>query len=239
MGAVCSERSGRLRDAVGDGTGPSAPEARGLTRDCGLWARNGENRSSGRVTSGSTRLAISHEVPNARSATLSSKKVCPGIRASSAPSKRKLGSPRFVQDIHVYNLSMEPIHRQVLEAARRCAGDDGRFAVADVVRALPHLDAATVRTHVASRCCVNAPAHHASRHPYFRAVARGIYRLEAAFRHRARRRTRQTGWQDRVLAAVPSSVDPTLIAESLRLTPTERLEASRHAAMSLESMTRR
>ena len=143
------------------------------------------------------------------------------------------------QDIHVYNVGMEPIHRQVLEAARRCAADDGTFAVADVVRALLHLDAATVRTHVASRCCVNAPAHHASRYRYFRAVARGIYRLEASFRHRAGRRTRQTGWQDRVLAAVSSGVDSTLIAESLKLTPTGRLEASRHAAASLESMTRR
>jgi hypothetical protein len=30
-------------------------------------------------------------------------------------------------------------------------------------------------------------------------------------------------WDQRILAAVPSSIDPTLVTESLRLTPTERL----------------
>jgi hypothetical protein len=134
---------------------------------------------------------------------------------------------------------MGPIHQQVLEAACRSAAVDGTFGVADVVRALPHLDAATVRTHVASRCCVNAPAHHASRYRYFRAVARGRYRLDPSYRRGARGATRQIGWQDRVLAALPRSVDVTLIAESLKLTPTERLETARHAAASLESMTRR
>ena len=128
---------------------------------------------------------------------------------------------------------MTPVHSQVLEAARRVADRSHTFWLADLVRALPHLNAATVRTHVASRCCVNAPAHHQSRHRYFRAVGRGVYRIEPAVR---RRRTRSRGWQDRVLAAIDSGVDPTLIAESLRCTPTERLERMRRATASLEDV---
>jgi hypothetical protein len=108
---------------------------------------------------------------------------------------------------------------------------DWTFRIADVVKALPALNPGSVRTHVASRCCVNAPAHHQSRHRYFRAVGRGVYRIEPAAR---RRRTRSQGWQDRILAAIDSGVDPTLIAESLRWTPTERLERMRRAAVSLE-----
>ena len=30
----------------------------------------------------------------------------------------------------------------------------------EIVRALPHLDPGTVRTHIVSRCCVNAPKNH-------------------------------------------------------------------------------
>ena len=137
---------------------------------------------------------------------------------------------------------MEPIHLQVLEAAHRAAGRDWTFSIAEVARSLPHLDPATVRTHVASRCCVNAPPHHASRYAYFRAVARGTYRIEPAFRLRPRGtagRPRSQAWQDRLIAALPSSVDSTLVAESLKMTPTDRLETMRRAAVSLDAMTRR
>jgi hypothetical protein len=132
-----------------------------------------------------------------------------------------------------------PVREQVFDAARRLAGRDGTFRLRDVVAALPHLNPGTVRTHVASRCCVNAPAHHQTRWPYFRALGRGMYRLEhraraAAARHGHVRRLR--GWQDRIFAQLPSSIDPTLIASSLRLTPTERLERMRHAAVSLDEM---
>lgn len=124
------------------------------------------------------------------------------------------------------------LHEQVLDAALALADPrDWTFRIADVVAALPALNPGSVRTHVASRCCVNAPAHHQSRHRYFRAVGRGVYRIEPAVR---RRRTRSRGWQDRILATLESGVDPTLIAESLRWTPTERLEHMRLAAVSLE-----
>jgi hypothetical protein len=134
---------------------------------------------------------------------------------------------------------MEPIHAQVLSAACRIAGRDWTFSIAEIARALSHLNAATVRTHVASRCCVNAPSHHASRYRYFRSVARGAFRLEPAFRHGRLRGRRRPAWQDRLLAAMPRSIDSTQVAQSLTMNPTDRLETMRRAAKSLAAMTRR
>jgi hypothetical protein len=131
-----------------------------------------------------------------------------------------------------------PVHAQVLEAARRLADRAGTFRLRDLVAALPHLNPGTVRTHVASRCCVNAPAHHQTRWPYFHAVRRGIYRIESRVRRPAARRQRR-GWQDRILESGDTGIDPTLIAESLKWTPTERLERMRAAALSIEAMRSR
>jgi len=132
---------------------------------------------------------------------------------------------------------MEPIHEQVLTAANAVAASDRTFRIADVAAALSHLNAATVRTHVASRCCVNAPANHQSRYRYFRAVRRGVYRIEPAFR-RSRQRAKPAS-QDRILASIDSGVDSALIAASLAVPPTERIETMRRAALSLEAMRRR
>ena len=129
----------------------------------------------------------------------------------------------------------EPVYQQVLEAARRIADRQRTFRLRDVVAALPHLNPGTVRTHVASRCCVNAPAHHHTRWRYFRSLGQGRYRLEGRTASKLPR-GRLRGWQDRILDGVESGIDPTLIAASLRLTPTERLERMRQAAISLEEM---
>jgi predicted RNase H-like HicB family nuclease len=51
------------------------------------------------------------------------------------------------------------------------------FRLDEVVRALPHLNPRSVRTHIVSRCCVNAPRHHPHRWEYFRRVARGTYEI--------------------------------------------------------------
>ena len=71
------------------------------------------------------------------------------------------------------------IHEEILSAVRRlCAARRGwTFTPAEVVRALPHLNERSVRTHVVSRCCVNAPRHHAHRWPYFKRVRRGVYEI--------------------------------------------------------------
>lgn len=131
---------------------------------------------------------------------------------------------------------MSAVHEQVLEAARRLA--DRRswtFRIGDVVAALPWLNAGTVRTHVASRCSVNAPAHHQSRHPYFRSIGRGIYGIEPAFRRRHQPTRHRPAWDERILAQIPSGIDPTLIAEALAWSPTERIERMRAAAHSLQN----
>lgn len=76
------------------------------------------------------------------------------------------------------------IHERVLAAALSvCSARGGwTFRPSEVAAALPDLNLASVRTHVMSRCCVNAPSHHARRWPYFRRVRRGVYELLPAWR---------------------------------------------------------
>ena len=73
---------------------------------------------------------------------------------------------------------------EVLEAAQRIADGDWTFKLVEVVRELAHLNESTVRTHITSRCCVNAPSHHQHRWPYFRRVGRGVYQVEPDYRRR-------------------------------------------------------
>ena len=77
-----------------------------------------------------------------------------------------------------------PVQLEVLEAVRRICGERGgwTFTPLEIVRALPHLKAGSVRTHIVSRCCVNAPKHHLHRWAYFRRVGRGSYELLPAKR---------------------------------------------------------
>lgn len=77
------------------------------------------------------------------------------------------------------------IHHEILAAAQRiCVGKgEWTFAPVEVVAALPHLNARSVRTHITSRCCVNAPANHPHRLPYFLRVRRGTYEIREPFRH--------------------------------------------------------
>ena len=78
--------------------------------------------------------------------------------------------------------SNEPVQKQVLDAARRLRSEGKeRFTLAQIVAALPNLNSGTVRTHVSSRCCVNAPDNHQHRWPYFHRVRRGVYRLRDPF----------------------------------------------------------
>ena len=76
------------------------------------------------------------------------------------------------------------VHEEVLATAQRlCRARRSRqFAPAEVVRALPHLNESTVRTHIVSRCCVNAPRNHDHRLPYFRRLRRGVYEICKTYR---------------------------------------------------------
>ncbi len=76
------------------------------------------------------------------------------------------------------------IHDEVLRAAGRlCRERRGwTFTPAEVVRALPDLNESSVRTHIVSRCCVNAPKNHPHKWDYFRRVQRGVYEILPAYR---------------------------------------------------------
>ncbi len=76
------------------------------------------------------------------------------------------------------------IHDEVLASALRIVSGSGNetFTVAEVIEALPHLNERSIRTHVTSRCCVNAPKNHGSRLPYFRRVAHGTYKIEPNYK---------------------------------------------------------
>ena len=127
------------------------------------------------------------------------------------------------------------IRLAVLETARQLADESWTFRLADVVAALPHLNAGTVRTHVASRCCSNARRHHQSHYDYFRALGHGRYRLEPRHR-RTKLAAEPRGSQDRLIDTLGSGLDVTLVDRALQLTPTQRLEMMRQAARSLDGM---
>lgn len=83
-------------------------------------------------------------------------------------------------------------HDEILAAALRICAEKGswRFRPLEIVRALPHLNEATVRTHVSSRCCVNAPPNHPHRWDYFENVGRGLYEVRRPYRKKADARGR-------------------------------------------------
>ena len=75
------------------------------------------------------------------------------------------------------------IHEEILKTARRvCSKPNWTFSLNEIVCAMPHVNEGSVRTHVSSRCCVNAPSNHQSRWPYFRRLGRGVYEIQKAYR---------------------------------------------------------
>jgi predicted RNase H-like HicB family nuclease len=82
------------------------------------------------------------------------------------------------------NERARPVHEEVLHAVLRlCRARGGwTFTPEEIVRALPYLNESSVRTHIVSRCCVNAPKNHPHRWRYFRRVARGHYQVEPGYR---------------------------------------------------------
>ena len=75
------------------------------------------------------------------------------------------------------------VHEEVLLAANEIAGrSKGVFTIPQVLNALPNLNEQTVRTHIASRCCVNAPKNHPHRWGYFRRVGYGKYEVVPEYR---------------------------------------------------------
>lgn len=78
------------------------------------------------------------------------------------------------------------IHEDVLKAANLIASTrkDWTFSPLEIVRALPHLNESSVRTHVVSRCCVDAPKNHPHKWNYFRRTGRSEYQVVPEYRRR-------------------------------------------------------
>ena len=118
------------------------------------------------------------------------------------------------------------IHEAVLEAANRVSAiKGGRFRPLDIVNELPDLNWKTVRTHVVSRCCVNAPKNHLHKWPYFRRLARGVYEVMPEFQNRGRvaktgGAASQSSWDRQrraTIHAVVSRDEQTYVAECLEV----------------------
>jgi hypothetical protein len=63
-----------------------------------------------------------------------------------------------------------------------------------------------------------------------------MYRLQPRFHVKEKP---HPGWQDILITELGTGLDATQIVESLKLTPTERLESMRRAAASLEGLSSR
>jgi predicted RNase H-like HicB family nuclease len=76
------------------------------------------------------------------------------------------------------------IHEEVLRTAIRLCRERGNwtFKADEVVLRLPHLNESSVRTHIVSRCCVNAPKNHPHKWDYFERMQRGLYAIRRAYR---------------------------------------------------------
>jgi hypothetical protein len=74
-------------------------------------------------------------------------------------------------------------HKEVLSAAKSIIKAKGRneFRPEEVISYLKSQDTSykenTIRTHIVSKCCKNAPAHHNTRYPYFERLSHGTYKV--------------------------------------------------------------
>jgi hypothetical protein len=78
-------------------------------------------------------------------------------------------------------------HEDLLAAVQTIVANRllNRFTIPDAIAELNRLGTqyseSTVRTHIASRCCVNAPDNHAVTYEYFERIDHGIYALTQQF----------------------------------------------------------
>jgi len=74
-------------------------------------------------------------------------------------------------------------HEEVLEAANAIINKKGEneFTPNEVIIYLKNKGTAykenTIRTHVISRCCKNAPEYHETRYQYFERISHGLYKV--------------------------------------------------------------
>ncbi len=74
-------------------------------------------------------------------------------------------------------------HNEVLEAASVVVASKGinEFTPHEIVSYMNNHNTtyaeSTIRTHIISRCCINAPAHHAVRYAHFERISHGLYKI--------------------------------------------------------------
>lgn len=70
---------------------------------------------------------------------------------------------------------------EILECARVVAGSSGTFTIQDILSCMAkrgtRYEESTIRTHITSRMCANAPDHHAVTYHDLERTDRGEYRL--------------------------------------------------------------
>lgn len=82
---------------------------------------------------------------------------------------------------------------EILATVRHIVKRKGRneFEIGEVVEHMlnqnPNLNASTIRTHITSRCCVNANANHAVTYNDYERIHRGVYRLFEPFSNNGRK----------------------------------------------------
>lgn len=74
-------------------------------------------------------------------------------------------------------------HEEVLQAAKFIVKSKGinEFTPKEVWKYLKSRNTiyaqSGINTHIVSRCCINAPEHHAVRYEYFERIRHGLYRV--------------------------------------------------------------
>ena len=95
----------------------------------------------------------------------------------------------------MWRLECMAIHEEVLRTAVRICRERGNwtFRADEVVLRLPHLNESSVRTHIVSRCCANAPKNHPHKWDYFERVQRGLYAIRHPYRQEKTNSPRKAG----------------------------------------------
>ena len=74
-------------------------------------------------------------------------------------------------------------HEEVLEAAISIIKTKGvnEFTPSEVIQYLKKQNTtykeSSIRTHIISRCCINAPLNHAKGYKYFKRIGHGLYKV--------------------------------------------------------------
>lgn len=78
----------------------------------------------------------------------------------------------------------EGCREELLEVITALVNEKGvnEFTMIEAVEAMANYHSAysenTIRTHISSRCCANAPKHHATAYDDYERVGRGVYRIK-------------------------------------------------------------